>query len=423
MLGNNSKRLNERNNLRDMRLAILSRGPRLYSTRRLVEEARKCNIDVNVLDPLQFSLSIGTENVEILHKGEPIRIDAAIPRIGHSITRHGVALLNQFEQIGIYAANSGEGIRLSRDKLLASQILAKNGIIIPTTAYVRDIRDVEAAIQRVGGLPCVIKVSEGTQGLGVFLRHTLREAKNLVEALLLGDKAVLIQEYIAESHGKDIRVLVVGDKVVAAMRRRARGSEFRSNYHLNGTIEAVTLSPEAETIARRAARVLGLGIAGVDLLEGEDGPLVLEVNSSPGLEGIEKASKVNVAAAIIEYVMDDWEFSDVNLSQLLRTQAGSSVLSIHLRNHPKLIGRNIEELFAEQIKMPLFAISRDNDLIWNPDGALQLRYDDVLICYGKTDTLRNTLKRAMKIDSNISSQYINHQSNTIDNSGDIISQQ
>jgi len=423
MLGNNSKRLNERNNLRDMRLAILSRGPRLYSTRRLVEEARKCNIDVNVLDPLQFSLSIGTENVEILHKGEPIRIDAAIPRIGHSITRHGVALLNQFEQIGIYAANSGEGIRLSRDKLLASQILAKNGIIIPTTAYVRDIRDVEAAIQRVGGLPCVIKVSEGTQGLGVFLRHTLREAKNLVEALLLGDKAVLIQEYIAESHGKDIRVLVVGDKVVAAMRRRARGSEFRSNYHLNGTIEAVTLSPEAETIARRAARVLGLGIAGVDLLEGEDGPLVLEVNSSPGLEGIEKASKVNVAAAIIEYVMDDWEFSDVNLSQLLRTQAGSSVLSIHLRNHPKLIGRNIEELFAEQIKMPLFAISRDNDLIWNPDGALQLRYDDVLICYGKTDTLRNTLKRAMKIDSNISSQYIYHQSNTIDNSGDIISQQ
>jgi len=406
-----------------MRLAILSRGPRLYSTRRLVEEARKCNIDVNVLDPLQFSLSIGTENAEILHKGEPIRIDAVIPRIGHSITRHGVALLNQFEQIGIYAANSGDGIRLSRDKLLASQILAKNGIKIPTTAYVRDIRDVDAAIQRVGGLPCVIKVSEGTQGQGVFLRHTLREAKNLVEALLLGDKAVLIQEYIAESHGKDIRVLVVGDKVVAAMRRRARGSEFRSNYHLNGTVEAVTLSPEAETIARRAARVLGLGIAGVDLLEGEEGALVLEVNSSPGLEGIEKASKVNVAAAIIEYIMDDWEFSDVNISQLLRTQTGSSVLSIHLRNHPKLIGRNIEELFAEQIKMPLFAISRDNDLIWNPDGALQLRYDDILICYGKTDTLRNTLKRAMKIDSNINSQYINYQSNTNDNSRDIISQQ
>jgi ribosomal protein S6--L-glutamate ligase len=161
----------------------------------------------------------------------------------------------------------------------------------------------------------------------------------------------------------------------------------------------------------------------VDLLEGEEGPLVLEVNSSPGLEGIEKASKVNVAAAIIEYIMDDWEFSDVNISQLLRTQTGSSVLSIHLRNHPKLIGRNIEELFAEQIKMPLFAISRDNDLIWNPDGALQLRYDDILICYGKTDTLRNTLKRAMKIDSNINSQYINYQSNTNDNSRDIISQQ
>lgn len=387
--------------MRDMRLAILSRGPRLYSTRRLVEEARKRDIDVNVLDPLQFSLTIGTEGVEILHKGEAVKIDASIPRIGHSITRHGVALLNQFEQIGIYAVNGGDGIRQSRDKLLASQILAKNGIRIPTTAYVRDLRDVEAAIHRVGGLPCVIKVSEGTQGQGVFLRHTLREARNLVEALLLGGKAILIQEYIAESHGKDIRVLVVGNKVVAAMRRRARGSEFRSNYHLNGTVESVELSPEAKNIARRAARVLGLGVAGVDLLEGIDGPLVLEVNSSPGLEGIERASKVNVAAAIIEHVIEDWEFADVNIGQLLRTQDGSGVLSLHLRNHPRLIGRKIDELFSQQLDIPVFALSRENDLIWNPEGGLQLRYDDVLICYGELEILRNTLRQSMKIASDL----------------------
>lgn len=377
-----------------MRLAILSRGPRLYSTRRLVEEARKRNCDVEVLDPLQFSLMIAEDGVQILHKGRRFSHDAVLPRIGHSITDHGVALMRQFEQLGIYTANSSSGIIQSRDKLRASQILAKNKIDIPRTAYVRDLRDVENAIEDVGGLPVVVKVTQGTQGNGVFLRHTHRETRHLVEALLLTGKAVLIQEYIAESHGVDVRALVVGDKVVASMRRRSRGREFRSNYHLNGTVEPIDIPLEYEEVAKRAARVLGLKVAGVDLLEGTDGPLVLEVNSSPGLEGIEKASGVNVAAHIIDFIIDDHDFTDIDMAQLMRTQPGQGALSLHLRNHISLIGRMIEEIFPTSMKdsIPVFALSRNKKLHWNPDPQTQLRYDDVIIFYGPTKALRAALK-------------------------------
>jgi len=298
-----------------MRLAILSRGARLYSTRRLVQEARNCHCDVDVLDPLQFSLSIGKSEPEILHRGSKIAYDSVLPRIGHSITAHGVALLRQFEGLNVYTTNPSYGIRQSRDKLLASQILSANKIPIPTTVYVRNSDDVERAVNKAGGLPVVIKVSQGTQGRGVFLRHTMREAQTLVEALLVTGQVVLVQQYIEESHGTDIRVLVVGNRVVAAMRRRARGREFRSNYHLNGTVENVDLSDEFAKIAVKASQTLGLKVAGVDLLEGEDGPLVLEINSSPGLEGIERASKVNVAREIIEFIMEDSFVTNVELNE------------------------------------------------------------------------------------------------------------
>ena len=269
----------------------------MYSTRRLVEEARLREIDVAVINPMQFSLFVAEQDIGILHQGQKFDYDAVIPRIGHSITKHGVAVLRHLEQLDVWTANTSQGILQSRDKLHSSQILARNRIPTPRTAYVRDMKDIERAIDAVGGLPVVVKVTQGTQGQGVFLRHTLRETGNLVQGLLVTGKAVLIQEYIAESHGKDIRALVVGGKVVASMRRKARGREFRSNYHLNGTVEKVEISEEYAEVACRAARVLGLNVAGVDLLEGNDGPLVLEVNSSPGLEGIEKASGVNVAGA------------------------------------------------------------------------------------------------------------------------------
>lgn len=378
-----------------LRLAILSRGPRLYSTRRLVEEARKRGLDPYVADPMKFSLFVADGRIDILHNGEPFNYDAVIPRIGHSITKHGVAVLRHLEQLGIWTANTGAGILQSRDKLHASQILARNRIPVPRTTYVRDIIDVETAVDFVGGLPVVIKVTQGTQGQGVFLRHTIRESRNLVQGLLLTGRAVLIQEYIAESHGKDIRALVVGDRVVASMRRKARGREFRSNYHLNGTVEKVDLPPEFEEAACRAARVLGLHIAGVDLLEARDGPLVLEVNSSPGLEGIEKASGVNVAGEIIDYVTSETAFAEVDLDQLLRTVPGSGVLSLQISNHQQLVGKPLAELFNSGSRIPVFALSRDNSLLWNPSDDIQLRYEDVLICYGELTELRNSLRQAM----------------------------
>lgn len=375
-----------------LRLAVLSRGPRLYSTRRIVEEARKRNLRVDVCDPMKFSLMVMDGSVDVLHKGKPFSYDAIIPRIGHSITQHGVAVLRHIEQLGMWTANTSQGILQSRDKLHASQILARNRIPIPRTVYVRDILDVEQAIDAVGGLPVVVKVTQGTQGEGVFLRHTAFEVRNLVQGLLLTGKSVLVQEYIAESHGKDIRALVVGDRVVACMRRRARGREFRSNFHLNGTVENVQLPEDYAEAACRAARVLGLNIAGVDLLEGNDGPLVLEVNSSPGLEGIEKTSGVNVAGAIVEYIMEDTAFREVDLDQLLRTVPGSGVLSLQLMNHPKMVGKRLHEVFAS---IPVFALSRGDRLVWNPDSDLQLRYDDVLVCYGELTELRSSLRQAM----------------------------
>ncbi len=373
------------------RLAVLSRGPRLYSTRRLVEEARLREMDVAVINPMQFSLFVAEQDIGILHQGQKFDYDAVIPRIGHSITKHGVAVLRHLEQLDVWTANTSQGIIQSRDKLHSSQILARNRIPTPRTAYVRDMKDIERAIDAVGGLPVVVKVTQGTQGQGVFLRHTLRETGNLVQGLLVTGKAVLIQEYIAESHGKDIRALVVGGKVVASMRRKARGREFRSNYHLNGTVEKVEISDEYAEVACRAARVLGLNVAGVDLLEGNDGPLVLEVNSSPGLEGIEKASGVNVAGAIIDYVISESDFNEVNVDQLLKTIPGQGVLSFQIRNHHHLIVSPISEIFKEE--MPVFALSRAGDLIWNPDPDMQLRFRDSLICYGDLEQLRASIKR------------------------------
>jgi len=357
----------------------------------------KRGIQTTILDPLQFTLSISKDAPQILHKGNKVNFDAVLPRIGHSITSHGVALLKQFEQLDVYTVNASEGIRQSRNKLLAAQILGRNKVPIPKTAYVRDINDVEKAIELVGGLPVVIKVSEGTQGRGVYLRHLYKEAIGLVSALLDLDHEVLIQQYIHESHGTDIRVLVVGDKVVACMRRRARGREFRSNFHLNGTVESIDLPPEFEEVALRAARVLGLNIAGVDLLEGKNGPLVLEINSSPGLEGIEMASGVNIAEKIIDFLEEDAQFVKVSMDQLLLTVPGHGILPIHLVNHPWLVGEKIGDVCNDSITRA-FALSRARKLVWAPENNLKLRYNDILIFYGDLHQLRMNLKSILNFE-------------------------
>ena len=280
------------------RLVILSRGPKLYSTKRLASEAEKAGWDVKILDPLALTVIVDERGGKIFYRGWPVECEAIIPRIGYSITEEGVRRVRQFERMGIIVMNSSDGITRSRDKLIACQMMSSGNIPVPITAQVVSWEDTNRAISRVGGTPCVVKATEGTHGAAVFLAKTDQHARQLVYQMLERDMRPLVQEYIEESHGNDIRALVVGGKVVACMRRRANGDEFRSNFHLGGNVEKVTIDPDYEKIAIKAARILGLEIAGVDLLESDRGALVLEVNSSPGLEGIEKASEVNVAAAV-----------------------------------------------------------------------------------------------------------------------------
>ena len=282
------------------RLVILSRGPKLYSTKRLASEAEKAGWDVKILDPLALTVIVDERGGKIFYRGWPVECEAIIPRIGYSITEEGVRRVRQFERMGVIVMNSSDGITRSRDKLIACQMMSSGNIPVPITAQVVSWEDTNRAISRVGGTPCVVKATEGTHGAAVFLAKTDQHARQLVYQMLETDMTPLVQEYIEESHGKDIRALVVGGKVVACMRRRANGDEFRSNFHLGGNVEKVTIDPDYEKIAIKAARILGLEIAGVDLLESDRGALVLEVNSSPGLEGIEKASEVNVAAAVSE---------------------------------------------------------------------------------------------------------------------------
>ena len=282
------------------RLVILSRGPQLYSTKRLSEEAENAGWDVRILDPLALTMIVDDRGGKIFYRGWPVECEAVIPRIGYSITRRGVPIVRQFERMGVIVMNSSDGITRSRDKLIACQMMSTGNIPVPITAQVVSWEDTNRAISRVGGTPCVVKSTEGTHGAGVFLARTEQHARQLVYQMLEREMRPLVQEYIEESHGKDIRALVVGGKVVACMRRRANGDEFRSNFHLGGSVEKVEIDPDFEKIAIKAARILGLEIAGVDLLESERGALVLEVNSSPGLEGIEKASQVNVAGAVSE---------------------------------------------------------------------------------------------------------------------------
>jgi len=288
----------------DPRLIILSRGPGLYSTKQLAKAAEEVGWAVRIIDPLKLTVLVDDEGGRIYYKGWPLECEAVIPRIGISITRRGVHVVRQFERMGVIVINSSSGIAKSRDKLVACQLMTEAEVPVPITANVGTWQDTVRAVNQVGGTPCVIKSNEGTHGSGVFLAHTEQQAKQLVYQMLERDMRPLVQEYIQESHGKDIRALVVGGKVVAAMRRRAHGSEFRSNFHLGGSVEPVKMSPRFEKVAITAANKLGLDLAGVDMLEARNGPLVLEVNSSPGLEGIESVVGEGVVAAEVAELLN-----------------------------------------------------------------------------------------------------------------------
>ncbi|MDQ3494354.1 MAG: 30S ribosomal protein S6--L-glutamate ligase [Pseudomonadota bacterium] len=286
-----------------MKLAILSRNSKLYSTRRLVEAARVRGHSVRVLDPLRCYVRISDAGFAMHYKGRPIAgYHAVIPRIGASITRYGNAVLHQFELMGSYTPNPSAAIANARDKLRCHQLLAAQGIGLPVTVFGDNPDDTHDLLSMLGPPPHVIKLNEGTQGAGVMLTEKPSASRSVVEALRGLYANFLVQEYIGEARGADLRCFVVGDRVVAAIRRQAQPGEFRSNLHRGGTAEAVEPDAAEVAMAVRAARGLGLGLAGVDLIRAARGPLVLEVNASPGLEGIEQATGQDIAGAIIEYV-------------------------------------------------------------------------------------------------------------------------
>jgi ribosomal protein S6--L-glutamate ligase len=287
-----------------MRLAVLSRNSKLYSTRRLVEAARARGHTVRVLDPLRCYMRIASDGFSMHYKGKPIAgYDAVIPRIGASITRYGTAVLRQLEMMGSYTPNPSDAILRARDKLRAHQLLAAQGIGMPITVFGDNPDDTVDLLSMLGPPPHVIKLNEGTQGAGVMLTEKPSASRSVIEALRGLYANFVVQEFIAEAQGADLRCFVVGDRVVASMRRQAPEGDFRSNLHRGGTAEPVEASPGEKDVAVRAARSLGLNVAGVDLIRAQRGPLVLEVNSTPGLEGIEQVCTEDVAGAIIEHIM------------------------------------------------------------------------------------------------------------------------
>lgn len=291
-----------------MKLAILSRNSKLYSTRRLVEAARERDHSVRVLDPLRCYLRISSDGFEMHYKGRPISGYAAVvPRIGASITRYGTAVLRQFELMGTYTPNSSDAIARARDKLRCHQLLAAQKIGLPVTVFGDNPDDTVDLLSMLGPPPHVIKLNEGTQGAGVMLTEKPSASRSVIEALRGLYANFLVQEFIAEAKGADLRCFVVGGEVVATMRRQAPKGDFRSNLHRGGTARPVRASEDEQVAAVRAAEVLGLGVAGVDLIRSARGPLVLEVNSSPGLEGIEAATGIDIAGRIVDHVVSRGE--------------------------------------------------------------------------------------------------------------------
>ncbi|MFO7953190.1 30S ribosomal protein S6--L-glutamate ligase [Thioalkalivibrio sp.] len=286
-----------------MKLGILSRNSKLYSTRRLVEAADQRGHEVRVVDPLRCYMNITAHSPQIHYKGDILdQFNAVIPRIGASITFYGTAVLRQFEMMNVYPLNESVGISRSRDKLRSLQLLSRRGIGLPVTGFAHSPDDIDDLLATVGGAPCVIKLLEGTQGLGVVLAETTQAAESVIQAFMGLKQHILVQEYIKEAKGSDIRCLVIGDKVVAAMKRQAKEGEFRSNLHRGGSATLSRITPEERATAVRAAKVMGLNVCGVDLLRSNHGAVVMEVNSSPGLEGIENASGKDVAGMIIDFI-------------------------------------------------------------------------------------------------------------------------
>ncbi|TQK68391.1 SSU ribosomal protein S6P modification protein [Nocardioides sp. SLBN-35] len=375
-----------------MKLAILSRAPRSYSTQRLRTAALDRGHQVKVLNTLRFSIDLSGDDPDLQFRGKQLSdYDAVLPRIGNSITYFGTAVVRQFEQMDVYTPNTANGIANSRDKLRATQILSRHNIGMPATTFVRDRADVIPAIERVGGAPVVIKLLEGTQGIGVILAPSIKVAEAIIETLQSTKQQVLIQRFVKESKGRDVRALVVGDRVVAAMRRVAQGDEFRSNVHRGGSVERVELDPAYEQVAVRAAQIMGLKVAGVDMLEAKSGPLVMEVNSSPGLEGIETATKLDVAGAIIDYIDNQVAFPQIDVRERLSVSTGYGVAELVVHGDADLVGKSIGDSGLRDRDITVLTLHRGTLVIPNPFPHHVLEAEDRLLCFGKLEEMRSMI--------------------------------
>lgn len=373
-----------------MKIALLTREPKNYSSRRLKEAAEKRDHKIIGLNVMKMGIHLDTDGPSIDYKGKPLSTyDAVIPRIGSSVTFYGTAVVRQFEQMGTFTLNSSHAITISRDKLRSLQILSRYKLGMPATAFVRDRKSILGAIERVGGAPVVIKLLEGTQGIGVILAETTKVAEAIIETLQSTKQQVIIQKFVAESKGKDLRAFVIGDRVVAAMRRSAVGTEFRSNVHRGGTTEAVTLSPEFEATAVRAAHILGLRVAGVDMLEGVDGPQIMEVNSSPGLEGIETATGLDIAGDIIKHLEDQVRFEDFDIRQRLTLARGYQVAELPVGPDSEFVGKSVKDSGLREKDIVILSIQRGGIVIPNPRNDRPIMAGDVLVCYGVKSALQN----------------------------------
>jgi len=393
-----------------MKLAILSTAPRCYSTRRLKQAAIERGHDVKVLNTLRFGIDLSHGNPSLHFRSKLLnRYDAVLPRIGASITYFGTAVVRQFEQMDVYTPNTSNGISNSRDKLRSLQILSRHDIGIPRTAFVRDRKDVLPAIERLGGAPVIIKILEGTQGVGVILADNTKVAEAIIETLQSTKQNVLIQAFVKESKGRDIRAFVVGGRVVAAMRRVAQGDEFRSNVHRGGKAEPVTLDSEFQETAIRAAQIMGLRVAGVDMLESATGPQIMEVNSSPGLEGIEGATGLDVAGAVIDHIGNQVAFPELDVRQRLSVSTGYGVADLLIPAGAELVGKTILESGLRDKDIVVLNLHRGTSVISNPKGTRILQAGDKLLCYGKLDSMRSMIparrisarKKVRRLDSSL----------------------
>jgi len=377
-----------------MKIAILSREPQGYTTRRLRQLCVQRGHSARVLDTLRFSMIMESGRPELLYKSEPApKYDAVIPRIGASISHYGAAVVRHFEQMGVFTLNSSQAITVARDKLRSIQVLSRHAVGVPPTAFVRGRADVLPAIERVGGAPVIVKLLEGTQGIGVILAENTKAAEAIIETLQSARQNVLIQKFVSESKGRDVRALVVGDRVVAAMQRVALGEEFRSNVHRGGRAESIELDAQYQRTAIRAAQILGLRVAGVDMLVTSEGPQVMEVNASPGLQGIEKATREDVAETIIQHLEEQVQFPEVDLRQRLTLKSGYGVAEFQVPSNSELAGRTLSSAGMRDRDILVLSITRGSVILPNPRGDQTILPGDLLLCFGKHMTLRGLMPR------------------------------